>query len=981
MKIQFNPDLEYQNQAIKAVTELFNGQSLHNSLFTIYTPQSMQLSLINDKNINIGSANELLLDNEDMLKNINTIRDINGLNPLSTFSKEDYNFAVEMETGTGKTYVFLKTIFELCKQYGFKKFIILVPSIAIKEGVLSSLRMLESHFDFHYKDFKYKYFQYNSEKLNELLDFARSDNIEIMIMTIQSLDGGTKVLHSKKQKHLEKTQGLRPIDIIKQCNPFVIIDEPQTTASTRERKEHIKALNPLCTLQYSATHKKEKNVHKLYRLTAIDAYDLKLVKQIEVASFTAKNNHNTAYIKLLEINATKTTITAKVEIDIFNTNTNEVERKKVKVKKNDNLYDLSNNRIMYENMIIERIDNVKKSITINGLEITQDSAINELDEDLRRRLQIRMLINEHFKKEEELNPKGIKVLSLFFLDKVANYRKSENGEVIIGKYQKIFEEEYTEIRKKYEKSKNIKEINTPVSKVHQGYFAEDKKGFKDTQGDSQDDLKAYESIMKDKEYLLSFENPIRFIFSHSALREGWDNPNVFQICTLNDNPKKNDRKRQEIGRGLRICVNQQGERVHGFAYNTLTVIANDSYQDYARALQTELEKEGGFTFGFISKMTFINLELSEGQEPIKKEEAEELFQFFKDKGYIDNEGKVLEKVKQDITNKAFEIPEEFKHIKYELHNLFKSVSSTINIKPKTEKIKYKINKKITENNPYFKELWEKIKIKTQYSVQYSDKELIDACAKEIDEIDNVNIEIDIKKARLNISSLGVDAKLNLDDSAETHAYNRHLPDIISFLQNSTNLTRETVLNILKSTKKLHLFYNNPHQFMVLTSEIINRILINFLVDGISYKAIPNSEYYLQEIFTDEELSHDMDALIKSNKSVYDYNYCDSQPEKDFASIMNSRDEVILYAKLPTKKFCVPTPIGNYTPDWLVILKENDKHNLYFVVETKSTLDEFERRGTENYKISCGKKRFEQVGGINFCVEKNGTAFIKKALKK
>ncbi|MEG1256431.1 DEAD/DEAH box helicase family protein [Clostridium sp.] len=988
MAIKFNPDLDYQNGAIRSVVGIFEGQDKTYSNFTIYDPIKYPTQMTaggGTEHNEIGVANKLVLDVDEISNNLKAVQKENHLKETKALKDGKYNFAIEMETGTGKTYVYLKTIMELHEKYGFKKYIILVPSVAIKEGVLASLKMLKSHFEYHYDGESYHDFQYSSDRLNELMGFARSDKIEIMIMTIQSFDSDNKVLNSKSQKHLEKTNGVKPIDIINRTCPIVIIDEPQTTSASEQRKKYIEKLNPLCTLQYSATHKENKDVHKVYRLTAVDAYIKKLVKEIEVASVIPKNDHNYAYVKLLDVTATKNKITAKIEIDVRDKKTSVVERKVVKVTPHDDLFDLSGEREIYSNMRVDKMTiQPNKSIEINGKIIFTEGIINNFDEDLLKRTQIRKTIEEHFEKEKRLNPKGIKVLSLFFIDKVANYRSWDKEMQIDGKFLTWFEEAYKEVAKKYIDDTDIVSIKDDVKKVHQGYFAEDnKKHFKNTKGDSADDIKAYESIMKDKEYLLNFSNSIRFIFSHSALREGWDNPNVFQICTLNENSKSNDKKRQEIGRGLRLCVKQDGERVYGFETNTLTVMANQSYEDFAKQLQTETEQDGGFKFGSIEHISFAAIEIPTdgGIINMTEQESSKLFEFCKSKGYIDYDGKTTDELKKDIRNSTVEIPEEFKKYEYEVIEYFKKVCGNLNIKDKDNTVKYRQNKRVISDNPHFIELWNRIKDKTRYSVEYDTSSLISTCANKLKELRVDGIEIEYTKSKIKQNTTGIDGKITHTEFNYVASRNRYLPDIISFLQNATNLTRGTIVEILKQSSTLYMFHINPQRYMSDVAEIINRVLIGFILSGVKYTKLEGQEFYLQEVFPDDELQGCLiTELVKSDRSVYEYNRYDSSVERDFAKALQDDDRVIVYTKLPTKKFVIPTPVGEYTPDWAIVMNKDDSQKLYFVVETKGSIDEDDLRSIELLKIKFGKKRFEDVGGAGYILANKHEVFVREASK-
>lgn len=989
MAFKFNPNLDYQNDAVQAVVDLFKGQESTFNNFTIYDPVKYPTQIVvggGTKEDEIGVANYLVLSEEEILDNLQEVQKRNHLKEYTgKLKKNNLNFAVEMETGTGKTYVYIKTIMELHKRYGFKKYIILVPSVAIREGVLSSFKMLKEHFEYHYDGDSYHYFQYSSERLNELLSYARSDRIEIMVMTIQSLDSDNKVLNSRSQKHLEKTNGVKPIDVVNRTNPIVIIDEPQTTSASQQRKKYISSLNPICTLQYSATHKENKDVHKVYRLTAVDAYIRKLVKEIEVASVIPKNDHNFAYVKLVEVKANKRSISARIEIDVRDKSTAGIKRKVVTAKPHDDLFDLSGERQIYSNMQIDKMTvQPQMRIEINGMEVLAGGTINNFDEDLLKRIQIRKTIIEHFEKEKRLNPKGIKVLSLFFIDKVANYRSWDGDRPIDGKFLTWFEEEYQKIAKKYADCKGIVGVDEPVNKVHQGYFAEDnKKRYKNSKGDSADDIKAYESIMNDKEYLLSFENPIRFIFSHSALREGWDNPNVFQICTLNEHAKSNDRKRQEIGRGLRLCVTQDGERVYGSETNTLTVMANQSYEDFAKQLQTEIETDEGFKFGSIEFTSFAGIPLTSSEkENMTIKESEALYSFFKQKGYVDYQGKTTAKLNQDLRNSVVEIPAQFKEYEYEIIDYLKKVYGNLNIKNKENIVSYRQNKRVVFNNPCFIELWERIKHKTKYSVEYDSDSLILACAKKLyRDLKVGGIEVEYTKSKLKKNTTGIEGKIVHIDAEYIEGRNRYLPDIITYLQNTTNLTRRTIIEILKQSGTLYMLYINPQRYMTDVAELINEVLVDFVLRGIKYTKINGQEFYLQQVFPDEEFTGDLvTELVRSDRSVYEYNRYDSDVEKDFAKALQADESVVVYTKLPTKKFVIPTPIGEYTPDWAVVFSKSGSQKLYFVVETKGTTKIEMLRKTERLKVLFGEKRFKDIGGVGYIIANKHEVFSKEAIK-
>lgn len=960
MKLQFNSELDYQTEAIEAISNIFKGQRQCQSNFTVVagTDESgTEGKLLTD----LGIGNKLEIDEEDILKNVREIQLKNGLPPSNTIRKDDYHFDIEMETGTGKTYVFLRTIFELNAKYGFTKFIIVVPSVAIKEGVVKSIDIMTEHFKELYNNVIFKSSEYKSKNLDVLRDFAISDNIRIMVMTVQSFNKDTNVINMEN----EKTNGLKPLQFIQQTKPIVIIDEPQTAASTQKANDAIDSLNPLCTLRYSATHKNINNL--MFKLDAIDAYERQLVKQIEVASIISKENNNLAYLKLVSVDNKKSPITAKIEIDRL-LKTGKIKREVVTVRVGDDLYDESGGREMYEGYVVSEIftgeGNEFVSFTTKPT-IRLGEIRGEVDDDTVKRLQIRKTIEEHLDKELRLTQEGIKVLSLFFIDKVANYRSyDKEGKPQKGKYAIWFEEEYKDLIKlsKYNTLFKDVDIDTEVEQVHNGYFAQDKKGvLKDTKGNTAADEDAYSLIMKDKEKLLSFDTKLRFIFSHSALKEGWDNPNVFQICTLNET-KSESKKRQEIGRGLRLAVNQNGERVYGFNVNTLTVMANESYEKFAESLQKEYEEDGTLKFGVVEKHTFANIVIKKDGEKkyLEQEGSEAIWNHLKKESYIDAKGKVTKELKVALKEETFELPEEFNEIKPQVVNVLKKLAGSLNIKNANEKVTVTLNKQ-RYLSPEFKELWDKVKYKTTFSVDFDTAKLIETCVKEIKETVSIGkIKQIYTKANLDYTISGIIAEETDKYPEDIEEVKFNLPDVITYLQNETQLTRRTIVEILKQSGKLQDFKNNPQKFMDEVSEIIKRKMRYLIVDGIKYEKIGDEEYYAQELFEDEELQGYLSKnMLESDKSVYDYVVYDSDVEASFAQAMEKNARVKIYAKLPGW-FTIDTPLGNYNPDWAVFIEKNNEEKLYFVFETKGSIISEELRAKEEAKIKCGEKHFKAL---------------------
>ena len=635
MKLKFNPDLDYQNEAIESIVNLFEGNPTCQSSFTVANLLG-QVGM-GESNLGIGNRIDSNFDNDDIVKNMNEIQLKHGLPQTGIDNKSEYHFTIEMETGTGKTYVYLKTIFELNKKYGFTKFIIMVPSVAIKEGTMKAIEMTTEHFKLLYDNVIFKASEYKSKNIENIREFATSDNIRIMVMTVQSINKDSNVIN----KEHERTNGLKPLDFIRDTHPIVIIDEPQSTVSTKKANEAVMSLNPLCTLRYSATHKDKHNM--VYRLDAVDAYQRQLVKQIEVASILSKDDYNEAYLKLVSVRNRNNRIRAMLEIDIKENG--KIKRKTVTVKHGDDLYELSGGRELYSGYQITEIYTGEGAEYVDFTSrdfISLGEIRGGINDDIIKRMQIKKTIEEHLEKELRLRSKGIKVLSLFFIDRVSNYKMyDENGTPGKGKYALWFEEEYKKIirKPKYRTLMGDVDIETEAEAVHYGYFAKDNKKdssgegrWKDTRGNTIADENLYNLIMKDKERLLSFDSKLKFIFSHSMLKEGWDNPNVFQICTLNET-KSEMKKRQEIGRGLRIAVDQNGERRHGFDINTLTVMANESYEDFANALQKEIEDEEGIKFGIVEKHTFANIvkiNKSGENEYLGQEASVEILEYFKE---------------------------------------------------------------------------------------------------------------------------------------------------------------------------------------------------------------------------------------------------------------------------------------------------------------------------------------------------------------
>lgn len=875
MKLSFEPNLQYQQDAIMSITALFEGQPMEDSIVEFKLEEKGKLDLIN------GIGNKLVLSDKQVFENLHEIQTVNDI--PKALKLAGFHFSVEMETGTGKTYVYLRTIYELFKQYGFKKFVIVVPSVAIREGVLKNLEITHEHFQNLYDNVPIHFQVYDSTKVSLLRGFATGNNIEVLVINIDSFAKDENIIN----KPNDKLNGQRPVEFIQTTNPIVIVDEPQNM-ETEKRSAAIENLNPLCTLRYSATHK---NLYNLtYSLNPVKAYDLGLVKQIEVDSVMEENSFNDAFVSLESVNATKTKVTARLTI-----NANEavgVKKKTVLVKAGDDLYKLSNQRDVYsDGYLVEEIDATNNCILFsNGNMLYKGGSLGGVTEEVMK-FQIRKTIEEHLKKELHLNPKGIKVLSLFFIDKVANYREYDKaGNALQGKFALWFEEIYHEY---VSKPSFIKLNQFPVDQVHNGYFSQDKKGrLKDTSGETQADDDTYSLIMKDKEKLLDIENPLRFIFSHSALREGWDNPNVFQICTLNET-KSELKKRQEIGRGLRLAVDQTGKRIYDQNINRLTVVANESYNDFAKALQREIEEDCGVEF----------------------------------KGRIKN-------------------------------------------KRERTAIKYR---KGFEADPHFLEIWEKLKKKTIYRVDYKTEDLIWNAVKAVKDLPEIKApSIRSTKVSIAMTEYGIDTHYVGDKVGSYSEYSWKIPDVIGYIQDKTELTRSTIYDILCQSNRVGDILINPQLFLDLASQAIKNSLYSLMIDGIKYHQIGNSEYEMA-LFEAQELEVYLNdytfKVSDQTKTIYEeFIPLDSGVESQFAKDCETSDQIKFYFKLPNW-FKIKTPIGTYNPDWAVVFKDDQK--IYFVAETKDTgtqqVDLLKLSGEEQMKIKCGKAHFNEFDDLEYKV--------------
>ncbi len=986
MKLHFEDDLDYQKAAIESVVSLFKGQEISRSEFTVtFQADSSPNCSLGMEESQLGIGNRLLLIDEEIEENLRRTQLNNGLRPSEKLASGD--FTVEMETGTGKTYVYLRTIFELDKNYGFTKFVIVVPSIAIKEGTYKTLQVTREHFEVLYPKAKgYEYFLYNSSKLGQVRNFATSSNIQIMVTTVGAIN---KKDVNNLYKENENTGGEKPIDLVRATNPIIIVDEPQSVDGglTGKGKEALTAMNPLCTLRYSATHVDKH--HMAFRLDAVDAYERGLVKQIEVASLQIDSGNNKPYIRLGPTSNKKGSITAKIEIDVRRGKN--IKREFLTVEDGDDLEQVTN-RSIYENMQIGTITCGKGNETIEvkggGFDQTLKvgEAIGGADPDKIQRLMIHRTIKEHLDKELTFaaNKQFIKVLSLFFIDSVEHYRQyDEDGNIALGKYAKMFEEEYRKLAKSTDYQSLFKQIDLDAgaSEVHNGYFSIDKKGksvetAENNQVGRDNAERAYNLIMKEKEKLLSFDTKLKFIFSHSALKEGWDNPNVFQICTLRDMGSERER-RQTLGRGLRLCVDQSGIRLRGNEINTLTVIATESYEKFADNLQKEIENDTGIRFGIVEEHQFADIKVVSDTgvpQALGFDQSKRVWKFLKDESYVDTKGKVQDTLRAALKNGTFELSEEIEEelleehgearaeiVAFDIQRVLRKLAGKLDIKNADDRKVIHTRESVLQSGE-FKALWDRIKYKTTYRVEFDNIKLIKDCAAAIRSCPPITkTRAQFRMADIAIGKGGVTAEETSTSGFTTiHENDIELPDIITDLQDKTQLTRKSIVQILRDSLRLQDFTRNPQQFMDYCVEEINRTKRLALVDGIRYTQIGKEHYYAQELFQQEELKGYIKNTLEANKSVYTHVVYDSAGiEKSFSENLEKNEKIKAYAKLPAW-FKVPTPLGTYNPDWAVVVEDEGEEKLYFVVETKGSTWWDDLRHLEGAKIKCGEKHFEEI---------------------
>lgn len=1015
MKFNFKIQ-QYQTDAVDAVVNVFNGQSFHDRNSYIrdlgkMNPSDYQMAWdltqeeieLYDPANDAGYKNEEVeLSDEQLLSNIHTLQSKNNikLSPALIKNLGRCSLDIEMETGTGKTYVYIKTMFELNKKYGWSKFIVVVPSIAIREGVKKFFEITSNHFMEHYGK-KARFFIYNSSNLNQLDNFSSSNGISVMIINTQAFasslkkDGRSKearIIYSKRDEFGSR----RPIDVIKANRPIIILDEPQKMGGDVTQKA-LKNFNPLFSLNYSATHAKQHNL--IYVLDALDAFNKKLVKRIEVKGFEIKNLRGTdsyLYLEQIVLSSKKPPM-AKIELEIkYNKSINRETRI---LGVGDDIYFVSRKMEQYKGYIVSEIDPLYGTVTFtNGEIIKTGDIVGDISEKDMRRIQIRETIISHFEKEEKLFNMGIKCLSLFFIDEVAKYRQyDQDGNEILGEYGQMFEQEYINILNEYIRlsdtpyQKYLKSSCSDVSAVHKGYFSIDKKTGRNIDSrlkrgsEFSDDISAYDLILKNKERLLSFEEPTRFIFSHSALREGWDNPNVFQICTLKHSDS-NTAKRQEVGRGLRLCVNRNGNRmdvqscgetVHDV--NILTVVASESYKTFVVDLQSDIKTVLYDRPNVASSEYFKGKYIKVDDIPtlIDENTANAIEFYLIQNGYVDMKRKVTEKYRSDVAMKTIkDLPEELKPMTEGIHTLIQSVyDDSIMESMFTNGHEPKVKKNPLNENFFkreFQALWKEINHKYAYTVKFDSEELIRKAIAYIDQklfVSELQYTTTVGRQKSEMNEYEIEGFTSFTGEKTRTQTFKHAQtskikyDLIGKVADGAILTRKTVAAILQGirTDKFFMFRNNPEEFISKVIRLINEQKATMIVEHITYDTIEGE--YDSSIFTAEKNTQSFDKAFLAKKSIQDYVFTDGSAdksiEKKFAEDLDSAEEVCVYAKLP-KTFRIPTPVGNYSPDWAIAFYEGKVKHIFFIAETKGTMKSLELRPIEQAKISCAKKLFNEI---------------------
>lgn len=996
MKLQFKHQ-KFQADAAKAVVDVFAGQPYLTPTYMMDRGTGIFQISMNEEDDFTGWRNQPLvpeLSKRMILEQIQEIQRIYQITPSQKLEGEGYNLTIEMETGVGKTYTYIKTMFELNKHYGWSKFIVVVPSIAIREGVYKSFEVTQEHFAEEYGK-KIRFFIYNSAQLTEIDRFASDNSINVMIINSQAFNARGKDARRIYMK-LDEFRSRRPIDIIAKTNPVLIIDEPQSVEG-KQTKERLREFHPLLTLRYSATHKSDSIYNMIYRLDAMEAYNKRLVKKIAVKGIAESGSTATeSYVYLQSINLSKADPTATIQFDYKGTSGIRKVTKTVSI--GFNLYDQSNGMEEYHNnFVVKSIDGRDDSVEfLNGIKIYAGDVIGKVSEEQLRRIQIRETILSHIERERQLYYKGIKVLSLFFIDEVAHYKQyDETGESKNGIFADMFEEEYRDIVENLQmgigEEAYFHYLNSiSAESTHAGYFSIDKKGKMvnskvGRRETTTDDVDAYDLIMKNKELLLDRDpkrSPVRFIFSHSALREGWDNPNVFQICTLKQSGS-DVRKRQEVGRGLRLCVNQDGERqdanvlgndVHNI--NILTVIASESYDSFAKGLQSEIAEAVADRPRAITVDLFVGkvIKDSSGHEQvIDKDIADAIMYDLIINRYIDKKGALTDKYYEEKANGTLQVAEEVADCAASVVEIIGSIYDPKTMQPENARSN-NVELHVDEEKiamPEFKALWSKINAKSVYIVDFDTDELVQKAIASLDaklrvakiffKVESgVMEEIKSKEAlesgaafiKETSASYGTQTRISVNSSVKY--------DLVGKLVEETKLTRKDIIAILRGIQKpvFEQFKDNPEEFIIKAAALINDEKATAIIQHITYDVL--DERYGTEVFTDPTIRGKLGVnAMKAKKHLYDHVVFDSTNERDFAAELDTNTDVAVYVKLPDG-FYISTPVGHYNPDWAIAFYEGKVKHIYFVAETKGSMSSMQLRLIEESKIHCAREHFKAI---------------------
>lgn len=1019
MKLQFKHQ-KFQADAAKAVVDVFAGQPYLTPTYMMDRGTGMFQIGLNEERDYTGWSNQKIvpeLSDRLILEHIQKIQRTNQIRPSSKLEgrSEGFNLTIEMETGVGKTYTYIKTMYELNRAYGWSKFIIVVPSIAIREGVYKSFHMTQEHFAEEYGK-KIRFFIYNSAQLTEIDRFASDSSINVMIINSQAFNAKGKDARRIYMK-LDEFRSRRPIDIIAKTNPILIIDEPQSVEG-KQTKERLKEFQPLLTLRYSATHKSDSIYNMIYRLDAMEAYNKRLVKKIAVKGITETGSTATdGYLYLEGLNLSKGDPTATLQFEVKMAS-GTLKKKSRIVKIGDNLYDYSGGLEEYKNgFVVKQIDGRDDSVEfLNGIKIYAGDVIGAVDEDRLRRIQIRETILSHIQRERQLFYKGIKVLSLFFIDEVEHYRIYDKaGQAQNGIFATMFEEEYRDVISNMQREIGDDEYMKylaaiPADKTHAGYFSIDKKGHminskvarKET---TSDDVSAYELIMKNKELLLDRDpkkSPVRFIFSHSALREGWDNPNVFQICTLKQSGS-DVRKRQEVGRGLRLCVNQDGERMDTNALgndvhnvNVLTVIASESYDSFAKGLQTEMADAVADRPRAVTVDLFVGKVIKDdkgNEQVIDQDTASAIHYDMIVNGYIDRKGVLTDKYYEDKANGEIKVAEEVADSAASVIEIVDSIYDARSMQPENARSN-NVELQVDEDKlamPEFKALWSKINSKSVYVVDFDTDELI---RKSIDSLDD---KLRVSKIYFRVESGAMDIIKSKEElvagasfaKEESAGYGVPITansnvkyDLIGKLVDETGLTRKAVIAILQGIQPhvFNQFKDNPEEFIVKVAALINDEKATAIIEHITYDVL--DEHYGMDVFTDPTIKGKLGVnAMKAKKHLYDHIVYDSSNERDFATDLDTNTDVAVYVKLPDG-FYISTPVGHYNPDWAIAFYEGKVKHIYFVAETKGSMSSMQLRLIEESKIHCAREHFKAIsnGNVVYDVVDSYKSLLEKVLK-